>query len=86
MIRTFWILVSLLLLAVVAAAGHYLSVDRGSTEREILSVASLVQFTEPSLSVSWYEPRTLHLEQCSIANPVYPEMSDMQRMDFVYGK
>lgn len=86
MIKGFWMMSIFLLLMLVAVGIHYCSIDRDKAISELGSITSLVGFVEPSLGVSWYESRTLHLQHSSISNGIYPEMDSISRMDFVYEK
>ncbi|SFV63391.1 hypothetical protein MNB_SV-6-611 [hydrothermal vent metagenome] len=62
----------------------YLRYDRESFVNSIDSVSSLTKISSPSISSSWYEPRFLYLDERE--NPIYPEMSRVDKMEFVYAK
>ena len=47
-------------------------------------VSTLSSISLPSLSVAYYEPRLLLFDRA--ANPSYPEMPPIDRMDFIYEK
>ena len=84
MIKPFFALVMLLVLSVIFMAGHYLSYDREVSQEANQKITALTQFSIPSLSVAYYEPRVLFYETAS--NPAYPQMQPINRMDFVYEK
>jgi hypothetical protein len=84
MIKLFFVLMMLLFLSVTLVVGHYLSYDRQVLQEEDQEITALTQFSTPSLSVVYYEPRILFYESAS--NPAYPQMQPINRMDFVYEK
>lgn len=84
MVKQFLILVLLLVLLIGFVAGHSLYYNRATPEETILAVSNLTKVTSPSLSVAYYEPRLLQFE--APVNPSYPEMSAIDRTDFIYEK
>ncbi len=74
----------LLVLSVIFMAGHYLSYDREVLQETNQKITALTQFSTPTLSVAYYEPRVFFYETAS--NPAYPQMQPINRMDFVYEK
>jgi len=64
--------------------GHYSSYDRVAFLTENQKIAALTHFAAPSLSVAYYAPRILFRED--VSNPAYPQMPEINRMDFVYEK
>ena len=83
MIKPFLWMLGVLFAMLVATASHYISFDSKSISSALLSMASVTQMTDPSLSVAYHEPRLL---QGDTANIIYPEMPSTDRMDFVYAK
>ncbi len=81
MIRNFWVMVMMLVLMVGGVAVHYLSFDRSRIDRGVVSGAALLRAVFPAFSVAYYEPRTPY---DSHNNPAYPEMEQINKMDFVY--
>lgn len=65
-------------------SGHYLSYDRAKSKEMLLAVSALSRISSPSLSVAYYEPRLLIFDR--VVNPSYPEMTPIDRMDFIYEK
>jgi len=84
MIKPFFVLVMLLILSATLVVGHYLSYNRQMLQEEDQKITALTQFSTPSLSVAYYEPRILFYESAS--NPANPQMQPINRMDFVYEK
>ncbi len=73
-----------LLLLIGLTVGHYLSYNRAKSEEILSAVSTLSQISSPSLSVAYYEPRLLIFDR--VVNPSYPEMTPINRMDFIYEK
>ena len=84
MIRAFIGIFLLLFFASLGVALHYLSFDRHEIHTALSSVVRVTHIAEPSLSVSYYESRVMSPH--SSTNISYPEMSSIDRMDFVYAK
>ena len=61
---------------------HYRHYKREPIEGALQQITRLTQFVSPALGVSYYEPRVLLYEKTS--NPAYPQMQQLNRMDFVY--
>jgi len=84
-IRTFWLMVSVLLCLLAGVGVHYLRFDPAEITRPLEGVAMLTGCTGPSLGRAYYEisasctPHRMYL-----SNIAYPEMDAIDRMDFVY--
>jgi len=83
MIKPFLGWVAALLLCVGGVAVHYLAQGKHAQE-EVRQVVRVTGLPVPSLSVAYYEPRVLFYENA--ANPAYPQMQIINRMDLVYAK
>ena len=55
---------------------------RAKTPTDLIQVAKETNLLYPSLKVSWYEPRLLHLEKDK--NIVYPTLPSPNRFNFLY--
>jgi hypothetical protein len=68
-----------------AVTAHYILADRSRPDKDIGSVVEITGISQPSLSVSWYEPRMIR-GIYPAQNPAYPELDPIDRSDFVYEK
>jgi len=84
MVKQFYIAVVFLILSISVIVIDYLRYDRESFGKSIEAISSLTKISSPSLNSSWYESRLLYLDER--ANPIYPEMSRVDKMEFVYAK
>ncbi|MEA3457013.1 MAG: hypothetical protein U9R26_10945 [Campylobacterota bacterium] len=84
MIKPFYAAGTLLLLITVAIGAHYLLTERGESCDRLNAVAGLTRVSSLSFGVAYYEPRVHGVELA--ANIAYPEMTPLDRMDFVYAK
>jgi len=86
-IRPFWIMTVLLLGLLTGVGIHYLRFDRDSVLETLASLAEVTRHTGLSFSVAYYEPDTTqYWIQRTHSNIVYPEMEQINRMDFVYAQ
>ncbi|MCF6205471.1 MAG: hypothetical protein L3J47_01065 [Sulfurovum sp.] len=76
----FGILAALVLAVLLHAVVSYHS-DSDQMLQRLVSVTGIVS---PSLSVSWYEPRLLFMQDAH--HPAYPGMQSIDRMDLVYAR
>jgi len=83
-LRDFYLLSGLLLVMSGMVMAHYLLSDTHETTEQLKTVAGLSRISSLSLSVAYYEPRIRRIEKA--ANPAYPEMLPLDRMDFVYAE
>jgi hypothetical protein len=84
MIRQFYIVVLCLISIISVVLVDYISYDRDSFRDSIDNLSMLTKITSPSLSSNWYEARLLCMDRRK--NPIYPEMSSIDKMEFVYAK
>jgi len=77
-------MMALLVVSLSVVVVDYLRYDRESFVESIESISSLTKISSPSISSSWYEPRLLYLDERE--NPIYPEMSRVDKMEFVYAQ
>ncbi len=82
MIRPFFSLMAVLMLLVGAVVWHYWHFKQEPIDGVLQQMTALTQFVSPVLSVSYYEPRVLLYKKAY--NPAYPQMQQLNRMDFVY--
>jgi hypothetical protein len=75
MIKPFLVLVFLLIVMVSSMSLHYLNFPINKTIEPMLHLTQLTNHSKLSLS-------TAYSEQCF--NPIYPEMTSLKRMDFIY--
>jgi len=75
---------ALLVVSLSVVVVDYLRYDRESFVESIKSISLLTKISSPSMSSSWYESRLLYLDESE--NPIYPEMSRVDKMEFVYAK
>ncbi len=83
MIKPFLGLVTVLFLCAGGVALHYLVYGK-HTQEAAKQIVKITKLPSPSLSVAYYEPRVLFYENA--ANPAYPQMQVINRMDLVYAK
>ncbi len=84
MLKPFFMLVVVLVLSVMAVIVDYIVYDKEAYKDANRDITSLTNFSTPSLSVAYYEPRVLFYESAS--NPAYPQMQPINKMDFIYEK
>jgi len=84
MVKQFYIVVAFLMISISVVVVDYLRYDRESFGESIEAISSLSKISSPSLSSSWYEPRLLYIDDRT--NLIYPEMSRVDKMEFVYAK
>jgi len=84
LIKEFSILVSVMIVLTGFISLHYVT-HHGTKQKEMLNnVAKVTAFSSPSLSAAYYEPRVLFFEDA--ANPAYPQMQTINKMDLVYAQ
>ncbi len=84
MVKQFYIMVTTMILLSLVIVLDYLNYDRDGFKESIESISALTTMSSLSMSSSWYEPRLLYMDDRS--NPIYPEMSRVDKMEFVYAK
>jgi len=84
MIRPFFVLVCIMAVLISGILLHYATYDISGQRSRLSSLVILTGLAAPSLSVAYYEPRILLYDEA--ANPAYPQMQPINRMDLVYGK
>jgi len=84
MVKEFFMFGLFVLLMAVGIVSHYMTYNATEQASEISRIVSLTKLASPSLSVAFYEPRIFLLEHA--ANPAYPQMQPINKMDFVYAK
>ncbi len=82
MIKEFIMSASIILLMMSFVFIHYLLNNFNSSMSSLESIVTITNFSSPSLSVSYYEPRVLLHE--NMLNPAYPQMQTINKMDFIY--
>ncbi len=82
MIKEFSILVSAVLLLASFVLVHYVLNSFNSSNSTLESIVKITNFSSPSLSVSYYEPRILLYDK--MLNPAYPQIQTINKMDFIY--
>jgi hypothetical protein len=50
--------------------------------KQLISISHLTNIHSPSLGILYYEPRFLYMQNS--INPSYPQMSSINKMDFIY--
>ncbi len=83
MVKEFSILVLGILLLTGFTFVHYLMHSNISSE-SLGRIVKITDFSSPSLSVAYYEPRVFLYDENS--NPAYPQMQTMNKMDLIYGQ
>ncbi len=84
MVKQFFILILFLVLFLGVLTGHYLTYDESVQNSSLSILAKVTNFSSPSLSVAYYEPRVLLYDEAS--NPSYPQMQVINKMDLIYAK
>jgi len=83
MIRSFYMVASILIVCIVMMGTHYLLSDRSGMQGVIDRTVAVTGLASPALGALWYEPRLRRFE--ASINPVYPELLSPDRFGFVYG-
>ena len=87
MVRGFYFSLVLLGVVVLVALVHAYTYDRSKMDGSLSVVAEMVHGVVPALETSYIEPDAMELFGSRVrANPIYPEMSQINRMGFVYAK
>jgi len=84
LIKEFFIVVSMILSLAGFILVHYVTHNGISLQTMSSSVVKVTKLSSPSLSVVYYEPRVLFYEEA--ANPAYPQMQTMNKMDLIYAQ
>ncbi len=84
MLKEFFISVSIVLLLAGFVIVHYLFSDSLLTKEKLTSIVKVTNFSSPSLSTAYYEPRVLFYDKA--INPAYPQMQTINKMDLLYVK
>jgi len=63
---------------------HYSTYDSQKIDKHLVNISHLTHITSLSLSVKYYEPRLLFVEEAK--NPAYLDMPTMNKMDFIYAE
>lgn len=83
MVKQFSGLTSLLIVLTGLTIGHYLMFERDVQIEQLSRAIGLTGLSSPSLSTTFYEPRLLGEK---VIHPAYPQMQNIDRMDFVYAR
>ena len=83
MIKSFVMVIFLLVVVITMVTLHYMSYDTQTPQRKIDDITSLSKLSSLSLSVAYYEPRQANEIE---SNPAYPQMNSINKMDFIYAK
>ena len=81
MVKEFYILLISLFTLVAFVVINYLFYKEDSSKK-LTAISHLTNIHSPSLSVLYYEPRFLYMQNS--LNPSYPQMSSINKMDFIY--
>ncbi|MFT7823512.1 MAG: hypothetical protein ABXS92_02000 [Sulfurimonas sp.] len=84
MIKQFLVSVFLLLILTGGMFLHYAVNKSSAGEQELGVLVGLTGVRTPSLSTAYYEPRIMPFQH--VANPAYPHMQAINRMDIVYAE
>ena len=84
MVKQFFTLVLFLVLLVTVVAVHYVTHDGAKQNSDLSTIVTITKLSSPSFSVAYYEPRVFLYDEK--ANPAYPQMQTMNKMDLVYEK
>lgn len=84
MAKQFLVSVLLLLLLTGSMFLHYAVNNTLTGQQELGVLVGLTGVRTPSLSTAYYEPRVMPYQH--VANPAYPHMQAINRMDFVYAE
>ena len=63
---------------------HYILNNTHVSKEILASVVKVTNFSSPSLSTAYYEPRVLFYNDAQ--NPAYPQMQTINKMDLLYAK
>jgi len=84
MLKPFAFLALFLLLLTTAVLTHFSLYNSSMQSRKLLSIIGLTKISSPVLSSAFYEPRELF--NTDVSNPAYPQMQNINKMDFIYDK
>ncbi len=84
MIREFFVTLAVIVFSTILIVLHYMTHPGEVSTTEINNIVQATKMTSPSLSVAYYEPRSLFENKAK--NPAYPQMIPINRMDFVYAQ
>jgi len=84
MVRSFYLLVAILILAISLVSISYLNSKRYKILNAQRDLVALTKLDSLYFSVEYYEPRIRRFEPS--INIAYPELLTLDRLNFVYGK
>jgi len=85
--RGFYLSLMVLIVSVVSVLVYGYRYDSRQIDDSLATVATMVHGVVPALEVAYIEPDAMELFGSSVrANPIYPEMPQINRMGFVYAK
>jgi hypothetical protein len=84
MYRLLFTLLGVLFLGVVALFGHYFSYDKECDYEALVQLSALSHVKTPVWEGGYTQPHSLF--RPTPLNPAYPEMLELNRVDFVYEK
>lgn len=84
MLKEFFILISIVLVLASFVIVHYLVNNTIKSKDILASIVKVTNFSTPSLSTTYYEPRVLFYDNA--VNPAYPQMYTIDKMDLIYAK
>jgi len=84
MLKQFLALALFIIILFCAVLVHYNTYEYNTQKDHMLAVNKFTKLSSISLSVAYNEPRVLFYDESN--NPAYPQMQDMNKMDFIYAK
>jgi len=84
LLKEFFILISIILLLAGFVIVHYFVNDTLTSKDILANIVKVTNLSTPSLSNTYYEPRVLFYD--NRANPAYPQMHTIDKMDLIYAK
>ena len=85
--RGFYLSLMVLIVSVVSVLVYGYRYDSRQIDDSLATIATIAHGVVPALEVAYIEPDAMELFGSSVrANPIYPEMPQINRMGFVYAK
>ena len=85
MVKEFIILASVLILFILSMLLHSLLFDTKGSKSAYRSIVALTHIVEPSFAPSRFEP-IIRADKKSQANSIYPELPQINYLDFAYAQ